>query len=573
MLLIASAMVVAIDLLSLQSSESRRVAADQLVISRQIDSATENLLLLLTDAETAERGYVLVGKDAYLDSYNRAVSAIPAAISQLDVDAGKRPLQHQRAGVLKPVVARKLQDLEQIVEARGSGGESAALKIVDSGKGKVLMDDIRARGNEIRRLAEERSAEFSRIAEHSATRLGLVSVIGSMVLLGFLGISAVTIMNGLAQRERLYYEAAANAEFLRITLTSIGDAVIATNSDGRITLINPMATKLTGWIENDAVGGRISEVFRIVNETSGEQVENPVEKAIADGTISMLANHTVLITKNGQEIPIDDSGAPIRAPKGNICGGVLVFRDISARRQAEQQLKESNEHLKDFVSAAAHDLQSPLRSVHAIAQLMSARLRPQLGAEGNEQLGYIMSGTQRMMQLLDDLLAYAHAVHFEWSRTTQTSMDAALRTALDNLRGDIESNSAQVIADALPEVWVHQTHLVQLFQNVIGNALKYRSEQAPRVRITCRRDNAEWVVRVTDNGIGIDPQYADQIFQPFKRLHGADRPGSGIGLATCQKIVSGYGGRIWVESALGQGSTFIFTLPADGARGKTATRA
>ncbi|HEX6893892.1 MAG TPA: CHASE3 domain-containing protein [Bryobacteraceae bacterium] len=563
MLLIASAMVIVIGFLSSQTSDSRKAAVDQSAASTEIRAATDNLLLLLTDAETAQRGYLLTGRDAYMPPYQAAVSAIPAAISQLEAAARARPNQATRVAALMPVLQAKLEELAKTMEAQQSGNHTRALEMVYSGRGKFLMDDIRARCGEIRRIAEQRASDFSALAERRTSRLSLVSIVGSMVLLGIIGMSSVTIINGLAHREHLYHEASASAEFLRVTLSSIGDAVIATDASGRITLINPAAENLTGWSEKEAIGKPISEVFRIANETSRKPAENPVERAIATGAVSTLANHTILISKDGRDIPIDDSGAPIRMSNGKIQGGVLVFRDISERRQAERQLRESNEHLKDFVSAAAHDLRSPLKSVTAIAQLMSRRLGPRLDADGNEQLQYVISGTERMMRLLDDLLAYAQASHFELSSTACASLEHALHTALDNLRAEIEGTRATVTASPLPEVAAHETHLVQLFQNLIGNALKYRSETAPVIRIACERENANWVIRVTDNGIGIDPQYTNQIFLPFRRLHGSDRAGSGIGLATCQKIVTGYGGRIWVDSAPGQGSTFSFSLPVN----------
>ena len=574
MLVIASAMVAVIGLLSFQSSASRSAAAGELSVAREIRNTTDDLLSLLKDAETGQRGYLLTGKEAYLEPYNNATEGIAGLIARLQTATVRLPDQAKRVTDLQPVIEGKLQELARTIEIRRSQGEPAAVAVVDAGRGKALMDDIRARCAVISDLADRRAAEFSAIAEKNSMRLSLVSTIGSLILLGFLALSAVTIMRSLAHREELYHRAAASAEFLKVTLTSIGDAVIATDIKGRITLINPVAQKLTGWPEQDALGSPISTVFRIVNETTRAPVDNPVEKAIADGVVKGLANHTILMSKSGQDIPIDDSGAPIRGPKGDIQGGVLVFRDISARRQVEQQLKESNEQLKEFVAAAAHDLRSPLNSVSTMAQLIALQLQDQMGGEGRELLGYIISGTQRMLRLLEDLLAYAQASHFEPEAASRASMNRAVETALENLRAEIENTHAMVTSATLPEVTAHEAHLVQLFQNLVGNALKYRSDAAPRVEIACARHGEDWVVEVSDNGIGIEPQYKNQIFKPFKRLHGEDRPGSGIGLATCQKIVNGYGGRIWVESEPGKGSTFFFSLPAAGVGAtKSATHA
>lgn len=314
-------------------------------------------------------------------------------------------------------------------------------------------------------------------------------------------------------------------------------------------------------VRTGALGTDISQVFTIVNETTRNPVENPAVKAIATGTIVGLANHTILLARDGREIPIDDSGSPIRAGSDTIEGAILVFRDISDRRNTERLLRVSNEQLKEFVDAAAHDLRAPLRSVGVFSQLLNERYRGQLTAQGEEFLLHIRNGVQRMGQLLEDLLRYAHAGHIEADERRGLPRDGALRTALENLSADIEAAKAVITsADALPVVPVHDTHLVQLLQNLIGNAIKYRSEEAPRIQVDCEKTESGWLVNVIDNGIGIDPQYAEFIFKPFKRLHNDDFPGSGIGLATCRRIVVGYGGRIWVESQPGQGSTFFFTI-------------
>ncbi len=167
-----------------------------------------------------------------------------------------------------------------------------------------------------------------------------------------------------------------------------------------------------------------------------------------------------------------------------------------------------------------------------------------------------------MSRFLEDLLAYAHASHFERDDNMPASLDGVLRQVLENLRTEVETSGASVTAGALPMVAASETHLVQLLQNLIGNALKYRSSDSPLIEVFAEKDGHQWTVRVKDNGIGIDPQYVDEIFKPFRRLHGEDRPGSGIGLATCRKIVTGYGGQIWVTSKFGDGSTFFVTLPA-----------
>jgi PAS domain S-box-containing protein len=562
MLLIAGLIVILIAVLSYQNGRFRQAASEELRTTRRIQDLTDQLLANLTDGETGQRGYLITGREEYLAPYRSAIAEIPGLLKKLEEAAALRTDVAARISTLEPIVMGKLQEMAITIQVRRDQGLPPAEAIVKSDRGKTLMDDVRAGCAGIHEITERRVAEYSEAAEQSASRLNLLSTFGSLVLLGFLAISAITIFRGMARRDDLYRQAAANAELLRVSLSSIGDAVMATDAGARITFINPVAQSLTGWIEADAIGRPIRQVLQLVNETTRAAVENPLEMALAKGTVVGLTNHTVLLAKDGAEIPIDDSGAPIRDEGGAIVGAIVVFRDISARRRSERALKESNEQLKQFVAAAAHDLRSPLNSVNAVAQLLGMRFTDKLGGEGNQLLGYITGGVARMSRFLEDLLAYAYAAHFERDHSSPASLDQALRQVRENLRTEIEESGAEVTAGALPMVAVQETHLVQLLQNLIGNALKYRSSHPPQIRVSADRIGDQCTVCVSDNGIGIEPEYIAEIFEPFRRLHGEGRPGSGIGLATCQKIVTGYGGEIRVESEPGRGSTFFVTLPA-----------
>jgi PAS domain S-box-containing protein len=572
MLAISALLVALMAGLSWKNGRDRILANEESAISRQIQAATEELLSTIKDAETGQRGYLLTGGEQYLEPYNSAAARVAAILSQLRDAASMRPDQSDREKALEPVVLAKMSELAATVDLRRSQGLPPALRVVETDAGKHYMDDIRTQSAAMRDIAARRVATFSAIAETSASRLRIVSTAGSLVLLGFLAISAVTVLRGLAHREDLYHRATSNAELLSVTLSSIGDAVIATDTESRISFINPVAQDLTGWAETDAIGIPIEQVFRIVNEATRAPVPNPAEKAMQTGTIVGLANHTILITRQGKEIPIDDSGSPIRNPDGAVVGAILVFRDISERYQSDKLLKASNEQLQQFVTAAAHDLRAPLNSASVYTELLARQLAGQIDTEGEQTLGYVQSGVRRILRLVDDLLAYAQASHFQPEEDKRTPIENALNTVLENLRSEIEKTGATITADKLSVVAAHEAHMVQLLQNLIGNALKYYGNNPPEVRISCESTDSEWVISVSDNGVGIGPAYTEEIFRPFKRLHGDDRPGSGIGLATCQKIVAGYGGRIWVTSEPGKGSTFFFSLPyrdagtADGAR-------
>ena len=229
--------------------------------------------------------------------------------------------------------------------------------------------------------------------------------------------------------------------------------------------------------------------------------------------------------------------------------------------KATEALQRANDDLQSFASVASHDLQEPLRTVSTTLQLFQLQSGDELTPDRRQLLGLAVEGSKRMSRLISGLLAYSLSGSAE-TMLGSVDCEAALKEAVTNLREAIKDSGARVTSSALPVVVANPGCLIQLFQNLVGNAIKYRSEATPEIRITARREGPEWVISVSDNGIGIDPQYRRRIFQPFGRLHGQERPGTGLGLAICERILRNSGGRIWVESEPGAGSVFHFTVRA-----------
>jgi light-regulated signal transduction histidine kinase (bacteriophytochrome) len=252
----------------------------------------------------------------------------------------------------------------------------------------------------------------------------------------------------------------------------------------------------------------------------------------------------------------------------HVGGAILSQVDITARKRAEvslartvQELERSNRDLEQFAHVASHDLQEPLRMISGFLKLLSDRYEPQLDEKAREYIGYTVEGATRMSQLITDLLAYSR-VATKGKNPVPVDANLPLEAALANLRGSIEEAGATVTHDELPSVVGDVSQLTQLFQNLIGNAIKFRSPDRPcQVHIDAEKKEGKWVFAVRDNGIGIDPKQNDRIFVIFQRLHTREKhPGTGIGLAICKAIAERHGGRIWVESKLGEGSTFYFAL-------------
>ena len=266
--------------------------------------------------------------------------------------------------------------------------------------------------------------------------------------------------------------------------------------------------------------------------------------------------------------------SPIRDASGKPVRLLSVSRDITERKRIQSamqiaheqlaasalQLQRSNEDLSQFAHVASHDLRSPLNSILQFAALLERRHGEQLGSEGKECVAFLSSAAKRMAKLIEDLLQYAKSASNS-NPGEPVNSNSVVNTALENLRREILESDATITHDDLPAVLVAETSLLQIFQNLIGNAIRYRGDDAPQIHIAAAGRDHQWLFSCTDNGIGIPPQFQEQIFEPFKRLHGAELPGSGIGLAVCKKIIERHQGRIWAESNPQRGSTFFFTLP------------
>jgi len=573
-LYLAGALVIllSVTFLSYQDWTAFQRSAPQVQRSRQLLQQVEDTMSFVRDAETSQRGFVLTGNPQYLDEYHTAVAALPKGLDQLRAAVAGEPALRTRVATLSTLIDEKLRELAETVNLRQTQGFEAALSEVETNRGKHAMDDIRRIGMDLRNELYAGLLQGIRDRQRQGSRTRLTTAIGAGVLFLFLVLATFEIGRAERERDRLIVDLAsanerttASRDFLHTTLTSIADAVIATDHAGRVTFMNGVAEGLIGWTQSEAQGQPLQRVMQLIDEVTRERIED---------TIAGPANQAILISRDGSERPIDHSAAPIRggftttAP-GRAAGMVLVFRDVSGRRQSEAQLRElnrdlrrTNEDLQQFSYAASHDLKEPLRTVSTYLQLIRNRY---LGKVLDEQAARLFevatAGAQRMHALVEALLDYSRTGEVGDAALEAVAVEKVVRDATANLESAIADCGAVVRVDGLPLVPANSLYLRQVFENLIGNALKYRSDQPPHISVSAQDCAHEWVFTVEDNGIGIASQYQQQIFGIFKRLHGDQYPGTGIGLATCKKIIERHGGRIWVESELGQGSRFLFTLP------------
>jgi PAS domain S-box-containing protein len=366
-------------------------------------------------------------------------------------------------------------------------------------------------------------------------------------------VGASKIARDITQRKAYEKRVAEQAHLLDLT----GDAILVRDGQDRILEWNRAAEQLYGFTREEALGKVSHDLLRT---EFPEPLADLRAALLRDGQWSGALSHA---SRSGVRIATLSRWVAERDGNGDVTRILESNNDITGRVRMENALRAANLDLEHFAYSASHDLQEPLRSVKIFSQLLAGRCADQLDPESQEFLGNIREGAERMEQLVHDLLTYTQVATVD-AEPEAVDANLALQSALANLAGAIEETGATVTADLLPSVRVHLVQLQQLFQNLVGNAIKYhRPEVPPVVHVTARPVMANWEFSITDNGIGIRPQFFERIFGLFKRLHNRNEySGTGIGLALCRRIVERQQGRIWVESTPREGSTFYFTLPS-----------
>jgi hypothetical protein len=371
----------------------------------------------------------------------------------------------------------------------------------------------------------------------------------------------ILAMNNITDRKRAENAAARLASIVE----SSDDAILSKDHEGVIQTWNAGAERLFGYRAAEVIGQSITLLLPPEKIQEEEQI---LERVLSGHRVEHL--ETVRVTKDGRQLDVSVTVSPVKDHDGRIVGASKIIRDITQRKQAEEALRQtaedlarSNKDLEQFAYVASHDLREPLRMVTGFMSLLTDRCHGKLDAKADEYIGFASEAAGRMQCLIDDLLVYSRAGRAEM--TERTDVGVVLDRVLKTLSMSIEESAAAITHDPMPTIESNPMELTQVFQNLIGNALKFKGERKPEIHVAARRQAGGWLFTVRDNGIGIDPQFADRIFMIFQRLHTREQyPGTGIGLAICKKIVERHGGRIWAESQPETGSTFCFTIPDQG---------
>jgi len=377
-------------------------------------------------------------------------------------------------------------------------------------------------------------------------------------------IGFISSMRDITERRRMEERLRESEERYRNLIELTTDIIYLSDKEGKKIFVNNAAYRILETTPEEMAS---QPWTKWVHPDDREITIKKFSEMIEQG-IDTFSLENRLVSKSGKIINILHNVRLIKNERGEIIVIHGIARDITERKRIEEErerwtaeLARSNAELEQFAYVASHDLQEPLRMVSGFIQLLAKRYRGKLDKSADEFIAFIVDGANRMQRMIEDLLAYSR-IGTRGKPFEPTNMEDVFDKAVTNLKVAIEENKATVTHDPLPAVMADDLQMVQLFQNLISNGIKFRREEVPRIHISAKREENEWVFSVQDNGIGIAPEFFGHLFQIFQREYAATRyPGTGIGLAICKRIVERHGGRIWAESEVGRGSTFYFTIP------------
>ena len=427
-------------------------------------------------------------------------------------------------------------------------------------------------------LAPDRYPMFSRMlannkSEHQRTELMLrasdgtsIPVQVSLIWLNTAGIQTVCVVISDLTEQRHYEAMVEEGELSRLILEQAAEAIVVIDARGMILRSSESAQNLAG---RNILLQPFDSVFQLWERETRIDTARLLSAALVGEGFQSIEVSLFHADKRYSTLLL--SAGPLWGDDRELLGCVVTLTDITERKRSEealvrqaQELERSNGDLRQFAYAVSHDLREPIRIVTIYSQLFEKKYKGSLDEQADAFIQHTIEAAQRVETLLDDLLAYTQTAEGPQSVDSAVDANVCLAKVLAMFDAALVDSGAIVTSDPLPLLRVKEVHIQQLLQNLISNSLKYRSEESPRIHISAQRDRGMWKIGVSDNGIGIDAQYHEQVFGLFKRLHGSGKyAGSGIGLAICHKIVERYGGRMWVESEAGKGSKFFFTLPGE----------
>jgi PAS domain S-box-containing protein len=544
----------------LHVDEDQRWIAHTYTVLGKLDA----LLTDLISAESNQRNHVFTGKQSYLSAYKSDLDRLRDNLNDVGRLTSDNPRQQQALQQLRPLISTKLSEFQESLTIRGPEGAKSDF-VVRGGMEKQSLPDITSRITQMKEEESRLLIQRSQDAQKSSFRMKGVIVFGNILATLLLGAAAFAIFQEMSRRSNLERELHRSEERFRLMVSSVKEyAILMLDPSGCVVSWNAGAERIKGYGSQEIIGQHFS-CFYPAEDIERGKPEQELKVAAAEGQVE---DEGWRVRKDGSRFWANVVMTALRDPTGRLQGFSKVTRDLTERRHAEEetkrqnaQLEAANKELDAFGYSVAHDLRAPLRAIDGFSLAILQDFQDQIPAEGAKYLQRIRAGAQRMAQLIEDLLKLARISRYEIVRN-----DVDLSSLAREVTSQLQTSDPdrQVKVSIAPGVVVtgDRNLLRIVLENLVGNAWKFTSGQ-PRAEIELgvKSSVAERVLFIRDNGPGFDMEHAGKLFGVFQRLHrDSEFPGTGVGLATVQRIVHRHGGRIWADAAVGKGATFYFVL-------------
>ena len=567
------ALIIANIFVAQDSSRDQHNATDRVLYTLDVLGQLDAMSSLLAEAEVAQRSFILLNDDDYLAPYTEATNGVELRLDSLQKLIADNSPQSARVRQLRELVRERIRQMDESLLVSKEQGLMAARQDVARNRHKATAIEIREAIAALKGTESGVLAKQLRNSDKTFLRARSISFVAGALGLLALGAFVFLVDRNLRARDAAAAEIARQRETLRVTLASIGDGVITTDTSGRVVFLNGEAETLTGWKSDDAKGKPLARVFRIVSEETRQPVENPAARALRDGMVVGPGNHSLLIGRDGAERPIDDCAAPIRDLDDRVAGVVLVFRDVTEDRASTNQLRklatelsEADRRKNEFLAMLAHEIRNPLAAIrNSVAVLKLAGRAAETSVAAQETIDRQMA---HLVRLVEDLLDVSRISRGRLAlRQSRIDLRQALDQAIEASRS-ICTDNEQALDVEVPDTPLYvngdATRITQAIGNLLSNACKF-TPRGGRIQLSVGIENGHAIVCIRDNGIGIAREHLSGLFDMFSQIDTSlerAQGGLGIGLNLVKQLVEMHGGRVEARSdGVGSGSEFIVHFP------------
>jgi len=563
---LALVMLLVITVIAYRSLTGLNGAQDQIAQAREVLTDLHDLMSHVVNAESAIRGHVITGEENYLEPYRAAVGRIADHVENLRQLTADNPTQQRQLDALEPLIAQRLGVFENVVTASNEKGYQATAGLLRTNQGQQITDAIRSLLSEMDQGGRELLRQRSASAKATVSETIRVLIIGAL-LVSVLFLSGFSLhRHEIAQHQRTDEKLTQTAAIVESSL----DAINATTLEGTVVRWNKGSEKIYGYSAAEAKGRPVS--FLVPPNRPNELPQ--ILKRIKRGE-RIEHYETVRMRKDGKQIDVSLTVSPVKNARGEITGISAIGRDITYRKQTEERIRTlnvelklrlaelaaTNKDLESFTYSVAHDLRAPLRHIDGFSQLLVEEKSAEFSDQARHYLTRIRNGTRQMGQLVDELLNLARVGRKELALQS-TRLNSLVEEVLTDLKPEVDRRVIDWQISQLPCVDCDRVLMKQVFANLLANAVKFtRSRERAVIEVGTLTRNGPLTIFVRDNGVGFNMKYAEKLFGVFQRLHSQeDFEGTGVGLATVQRILHKHSGRIWAQAELDQGASFYFTL-------------